>query len=191
MDEIIANSTPVVPMPGTSKAPPAVPNLDSSKVLNWFETTSMEVDKGAQNLEQVPTKEQTPTQMQIPIQVRSPIRIEQQASNQDEQARSAPDSASVNDQKMELTTIKNNGAMREEIKVELISSGGAKFTGSLTMQEAKHGIFRDCLGFKDFKNFDGVRFAYRGVQIVAVKLKEAINVLVDMDGVVLSSDLQG
>ena len=44
------------------------------------------------------------------------------------------------------------------------------------MQEAKHGIFRDCLGFKDFKNFDGVRFAYKGVRIVAFKLKEAINV---------------
>ena len=47
---------------------------------------------------------------------------------------------------------------------------------SLTMQEAKHGIFRDCLGFKDLKNFDGVRFACKGVQIVAFKFKEAINV---------------
>ena len=44
------------------------------------------------------------------------------------------------------------------------------------MQEAKHGIFRDCLGFRDFKNFDGVRFAYKGVRLVAFKLKEAINV---------------
>ena len=25
-----------------------------------------------------------------------------------------------------------------------------------TMQEAKHGIIRDFLGFRDFKNFDGV-----------------------------------
>ena len=62
------------------------------------------------------------------------------------------------------------------IEIELISCDGEKFTGSLTMQEAKHGIFRDCLGFKDFKNFDGVRFAYKGVRMVAFKLKEAINV---------------
>ena len=42
------------------------------------------------------------------------------------------------------------------------------------MQEAKHGIYRDCLGFKDFANFDGVRCAW--VRIVAFKLKEAIDV---------------
>ena len=36
--------------------------------------------------------------------------------------------------------------------------------------------YRDCLGFKDFKNFDGVRLAYKGVRIVAFKLKEAIAV---------------
>ena len=47
---------------------------------------------------------------------------------------------------------------------------GEIFTGSLTIQEAKHGIYRDCLGFKDFKNFDGVLFAYMGVRIVAFKL---------------------
>ena len=72
--------------------------------------------------------------------------------------------------------MKNDGAMREEIEIELVSCEGENFTGSLTMQEAKHGIFRDCLGFRDFKNFDGVRFAYKGVRIVAFKLKEAINV---------------
>ena len=35
-----------------------------------------------------------------------------------------------------------------------------------TMQEAKYEIFRDCLGFKDFKNFDGVRFSLKGIIIV-------------------------
>ena len=44
------------------------------------------------------------------------------------------------------------------------------------MQDAKHGIFRDYLGFKDFKNFDGVGFAYKGVRLVAFELKEAIDV---------------
>ena len=37
-------------------------------------------------------------------------------------------------------TIKNDGALREENKIELMSCEGEKFT----MQEAKHGIFRDC-----------------------------------------------
>ena len=66
--------------------------------------------------------------------------------------------------------------MREEIEIELVSCDGENFTGSLTKQEAKHGLFRDCLGFKDFKNFDGVCFACKGVRLVAFKLKEAINV---------------
>ena len=53
---------------------------------------------------------------------------------------------------LEIVTINNVGAIREEIEIELLSCEGASFTGSLTMQEAKHGIYRDCLGFKDFKN---------------------------------------
>ena len=77
---------------------------------------------------------------------------------------------------LEIVTINNVGAIREEIEIELLSCEGASFTGSLTMQEAKHGIYRDCLGFKDFKNFDGVRFAFKGVRIVSFKLKEAIDV---------------
>ena len=66
--------------------------------------------------------------------------------------------------------------MRQEIEIELLSCNDAKFTGSLTLQEAKHRIYRDCLGYKDFKNFDGVRLAYKGVRIVSFKLKEAIAV---------------
>ena len=34
----------------------------------------------------------------------------------------------------------------------------------MTMQEAKYGIYRDGLGFRNFKNFDGVRFAFKGVR---------------------------
>ena len=44
------------------------------------------------------------------------------------------------------------------------------------MQEAKHEIYRDCLGFADFSNFNGVRFTYKGICIIAFKLKEAIEV---------------
>ena len=81
-----------------------------------------------------------------------------------------------NGQDLDVITVTNNGSLREEIEVELVSCDGENFTGSLTMQEAKHGIFRDCLGFRDFKNFDGVRFAYKGVRILAFKLKEAIDI---------------
>ena len=46
---------------------------------------------------------------------------------------------------------------------------GGNFTGTVTMAEAKVGIYRDCLGFVNFKNFDGVRFSYRGIRIVILK----------------------
>ena len=72
--------------------------------------------------------------------------------------------------------IKNDKGLREEIEVELKSLDGLAFRGSVTMIEAKHGIYRDCLGFRDFKNFDGVRINYKGVLIVTFKLKEAIDV---------------
>ena len=41
LDEIISNGTPVVPMPGTSKTQSNLPNLDSSKVLEWFGQTTL------------------------------------------------------------------------------------------------------------------------------------------------------
>ena len=49
------------------------------------------------------------------------------------------------------------------------------FNGTINMQEANYDIFRDYLGFRDFKNFDGVRFSYKGIRIVTIKLKEQIN----------------
>ena len=48
--------------------------------------------------------------------------------------------------------ISNEKGMREEIEIELKTSNGSPFTGTITLLEAKHGIYRDCLGFKDFKN---------------------------------------
>ena len=54
------------------------------------------------------------------------------------------------------------------------NEGGDSYTGTVTMTEAKHGMYRDCLGFVDFKNFDGVQFSYQGIQIVTFKLKEQI-----------------
>ena len=66
--------------------------------------------------------------------------------------------------------------MRHEIEIGLMTLNGNKFIGSITPQEAKFTIYRESLGFPDFSNFDGVRFAFRGVPVVVFKLKTAINV---------------
>ena len=72
--------------------------------------------------------------------------------------------------------IQNQGHMREEIEISLLTLNGNKFIGTITPQEAKFNIYRDVLRFNDFTNFDGVRFAFRGVPVVVFKLKSAINV---------------
>ena len=70
----------------------------------------------------------------------------------------------------------NNGALRQELEVSLETLNGDKFIGSITPQEAKHAIFKSCLGFSDLTNFDGARVEFRGVPVVIFKLKTAINV---------------
>ena len=70
----------------------------------------------------------------------------------------------------------NDGHMRQEIEIGLMTLNGNKFIGTITPQEAKFTIFRDNLGFPDFSNFDGVCFAFRGIPVVVFKLKTAINV---------------
>ena len=76
----------------------------------------------------------------------------------------------------DIIVANNDGAWREEIEIELRGENGEAFIGTITMQEAKHGIYRDCLGFKNFTNFDGIRFGYKGIRMVTFKLKEQINV---------------
>ena len=48
----------------------------------------------------------------------------------------------------------NDGYMRQEIEIALMTLNGNKFIGTITPQEAKFSIYRDCLGFEDFTNFD-------------------------------------
>ena len=76
----------------------------------------------------------------------------------------------------EIVVANHDGAWREELEIELRGENGEAFTGTITMTEAKHGIYRDCLGFEDFKNFDGVRFSYKGIRLVTFKLKEQMDV---------------
>ena len=86
-----------------------------------------------------------------------------------------PSTSVVNNLK-EIVTVNHDGAWRELIEIELMNENGENFYGSITLNEAKHGIYRDCLGFTDFKNFDGVRLSFKGQRIVTFKLKEQIDV---------------
>ena len=72
--------------------------------------------------------------------------------------------------------VNNEGAFREELEIGVVSINGLPFRGSLTRQEAKLEIYKKCLGFADYSNFDGVRLGYRGGPIIVFKLKNAINV---------------
>ena len=73
-------------------------------------------------------------------------------------------------------TITNEGAYREELEIGLDTINGQPFKGSITRQEAKLEIYKKCLGFGDYSNFDGVRLGYRGGPVIVFKLKNAINV---------------
>ena len=72
--------------------------------------------------------------------------------------------------------VKNSGAMREEIDIQFDTLNGKPFRGTITPSEAKHGIYKEALGFEDFTNFDGVRFGFKGVPVVTFKLKVAMNI---------------
>ena len=72
--------------------------------------------------------------------------------------------------------VMNEKGMRQEIEVAYEKLNGTQFSGSITPQEAKHIIFRHCLKFNDFSNFDGVRCGFKGAPVSVFKLKKAINV---------------
>ena len=72
--------------------------------------------------------------------------------------------------------VHNDGAFRSELEIAFMTLNKEKFSGSITPQEAKHDIFKKCLGFGDGSNFDGVRFEYRGGPVAIFKFKSAINV---------------
>ena len=73
-------------------------------------------------------------------------------------------------------SVDNDGPFRVEITVHCLTLNGEKFSGSITPQEAKHVMFKDCLEFGDFTNFDGVRIVYRNFPIITFRLKTPINV---------------
>ena len=72
--------------------------------------------------------------------------------------------------------VSNDRQMRQELEIALESMNGEVFRGTVTRQEAKFGIYRECLGFNDFSNFDGARFGFKGCPIIIIKLVAPINV---------------
>ena len=75
-----------------------------------------------------------------------------------------------------LFEYRHDGAMRDEIEVEILTKNGRKFTGSITPLEAKYDIYLKALNFENHDNFDGVRINYKGRLVVTFKLIEPINI---------------
>jgi hypothetical protein len=72
-------------------------------------------------------------------------------------------------------SVKNEGAFREELEVEIQSINDQPFRGSITRQEAKHRIYKEALGCP-FSNFRGARTGYKKCPTVTFMLKKAINI---------------
>ena len=70
----------------------------------------------------------------------------------------------------------HDGAIRDEIEVEILTKNERKFTGSITPLEAKYDIYLGALGFENHDNFDGVRINFKGKLVVTFKLIEPINI---------------
>ena len=70
----------------------------------------------------------------------------------------------------------HDGAIRDEIEVEILTKNERKFTGSITPLEAKYDIYQGALGFENHDNFDGVRINYKGKLVVTFKLIEPMNI---------------
>ena len=60
--------------------------------------------------------------------------------------------------------------------MEIKTLNAKPFWGTIPLHEPKHGIYKDCLAFTDFKNFDRVEPGNIGSLILVYKLKAAINV---------------
>ena len=71
---------------------------------------------------------------------------------------------------------RRDGAIRDEIEIEINTKNGKKFTGSITPLEIKHKIYIGALNFPNHDNFDGARVGFKGRLIATIKLIEPINI---------------
>jgi hypothetical protein len=72
-------------------------------------------------------------------------------------------------------SIQNEGPIRQSLEVEFRTLNGKPFKGTITPKEAKHEIFKKCLGF-EYSNFYGVRPAWKGFPTMTFTFCEPTNV---------------
>jgi hypothetical protein len=102
----------------------------------------------------------------------------QPSSSSMQNRRSSTASANYNSKKTlerKFVTPAPEGAMRDEITVEIQTMNGKPFKGSLTFHEALEGIYIKCLEL-DRQLLHGIRFRFSGCPLVKYKLKEQINI---------------
>ncbi len=72
-------------------------------------------------------------------------------------------------------TVKNEGAFKEELEVEIQIINDKLFRGFITRQRAKHQIYKEALGCP-FSNIRGARTLFKGCPTATFMLKNAINI---------------
>jgi hypothetical protein len=75
----------------------------------------------------------------------------------------------------------NEGAWRESFVVDVMEIDGQKFMGSLTRKEMSNSIYTKALGLRP-ENLHGFVPGYRGHPTIKYRLKEKINVDLDLQG---------
>jgi hypothetical protein len=90
----------------------------------------------------------------------------------------------VEDQHTEVTGLfkgSNEGAWRESFVVDVLEIDGQKFMGSLTRKEMSSNIYAKALGLRP-ENLHGFVPGYRGHPTIKYRLKEKINIDLDLQG---------
>jgi hypothetical protein len=90
----------------------------------------------------------------------------------------------LEDQHAEVTGLfkgSNEGAWRESFVVDVLEIDGQKFMGSLTRKEMSSSIYTKALGLRP-ENLHGFVPGYRGHPTIKYRLKEKINVDLDLQG---------
>ena len=94
---------------------------------------------------------------------------------QSERLNAGPNPAFIHKHTLPWFDVKNEGAFREELEVEIQTINGEPFRGSITHQEAKHRIYKEVLGCP-FSNFRGVRTGFKNCPTATFMLKKAVNI---------------
>ncbi len=90
----------------------------------------------------------------------------------------------LEDQHAEVTGLfkgSNEGAWRESFVVDVLEIDGQKFMGSLTRKEMSSNIYAKALGLRP-ENLHGFVPGYRGHPTIKFRLKEKINIDLDLQG---------